>query len=256
MPFGRLPLLFYLARAELSRRYAGTAFGWVWALAAPAALVGAMWVALDIGLGMRAVAGPGYGYLLVVGMLPWLALADAVGDGAGSVVRAPHLVKKTVFQVELLPLASVLTAFMVHLALMALVIPAFALAGALSWKTLWMLPFFMALGAVIAAGLAFAAASLNVIVRDTGALVPFLLTIWFWLTPIVWPLSQVPEAWRWLALINPMAVVIEGYRAAILGSGSFVGLADVALAVAVAGGLVALGALVFATLRPSFADAM
>ena len=253
--FQRLPLLLYLARSELQRRYAGSAGGLLWALFPPLALMGVMWFALDIGLGMRAAAGPDYGLALVIGLLPWLAFADAVGDSTSSVIRAPHLVKKTVFPVALLPLASVVAAFLVHLALAVIALAVMAYLGRLSFSALF-LPIWILLGFCLSCGIALIVSSVNVIVRDMGSLTPFLVTIWFWLTPIVWPLKQVPQDWRWLAALNPMAIVVEGYRAAIMGADLPFAMTNIIGALAGALLLCLLGSALFSSLRPTFADAL
>jgi ABC-type polysaccharide/polyol phosphate export permease len=251
-----LRLLNYLALSELSRRYAGTVGGALWAVASPAALIGVMWVALDFGLQMRVVVGSEYGVTLAVGMLCWLFLADVMGDAPQTVVRAPHLVKKTLFSVELLPLAGVLSALMVHAVLVILAALVLLALGKLSLATLWTLPLWMSLVVLLSVGLSLLTSALNVIVRDTGSTTPFLMSLWFWLTPIVWPLSQLPVEWRGVALANPMAVAIDGYRYALLGAPLTFGVGSAALAFAVGFCLVALGALVFSHLRQSFADSL
>ena len=89
-----------------------------------------------------------------------------------------------------------------------------------------------------------------------GSLTPFLVTIWFWLTPIVWPLKQVPQDWRWLAALNPMAIVVEGYRAAIMGADLPFAMTNIIGALAGALLLCLLGSALFSSLRPTFADAL
>lgn len=254
MAAGRLPLLGYLARSELQRRYAGTAGGAAWTVLAPLALIGAMWLALDVGLGLRA-STPMFGLNLVIGMVAWLVFADSVGDATSAVTRNPHLVKKVVFPVELLPLASVLSSLIVHLCVVAAVGAALAIGGSLHLALAWTLPFWIALALVMSAAIAFIVAGLNVVVRDTQAIAPFLITIWFWLTPIVWPVARLAPEQRWLAGLNPMAVVVEGYRTALTGA-PYPFDAIVVAAAAAAAILCAGGALLFVTLRPSFADSL
>jgi lipopolysaccharide transport system permease protein/teichoic acid transport system permease protein len=252
----RLQLLLYLAGAELARRHAGTAGGMLWAIAAPLGLIAAMWVALDLGLGLRVLLGPDYSLMLVLGMLPWLMFADTVGDATSAIVRAPHLVKKTVFPVELLPLTSVVAAMAVHGVLVLLAMAALALLGRLTPSGLPVLLLSLALCAALAAGIALALAGLNVLVRDVGATVPFALTVGFWLTPVIWPLAKVPAEFRWLVALNPMAIVVEGYRSALLGTSFPFTALQVAGAVALTAIVLAFGAWLFRVLRHSFADAL
>jgi lipopolysaccharide transport system permease protein len=256
MPKVNLSLLAYLARTDIQRRHAGTVGGMAWAIVAPIALVGAIWFALDIGLGMRSKIGPGYGIALVIGIGAWMAFADVVGDSTSSVVRSPHLVKKVFFPVEFLPLSSVVSAYVIHMALLVFICIIVIATGHFSPSRIWMLPFFMIVSLVTSTGMALLVSSLNVLVRDTAAIAPVLTTIWFWLTPIVWPLSQVPENWQSAVALNPMALVVEGYRAAITGSALPFGIQSVAISMAVSLMLLACGSLLFRSLRPAFGDAL
>lgn len=256
MALGRLQLLAYLARSELQRRHAGSMGGVAWTVIAPMALIGAMWFALDIGLGMRAAAGPGFGTALIVGMVGWLAFADSVSDSTSSVLRNPHLVKKMVFPIELMPLASVAAAYIVHLVILAILALVLALLGQLDLRFIWALPLCMALSIAVSSGIALTVSSLNISVRDTQAAAPFITTVWFWLTPIVWSPAQLPQAWRSVVGLNPMAVVVEGYKTALTGSTFPFDATTTGASLVVAALLCAAGAALFATLRPSFADSI
>jgi lipopolysaccharide transport system permease protein len=256
MPKVNLSLLAYLARTDIQRRHAGTVGGMAWAVVAPIALVGAIWFALDIGLGMRSKVGPGYGIGLVIGIVAWMAFADVVGDSTSSVVRNPHLVKKVFFPVEFLPLSSVVSAYVIHLALLLFICAVVFATGHFSPSRFWTLPFFMIVSLVTSTGIALLVSSLNVLVRDTAAIAPVLTTIWFWLTPIVWPLSQVPENWQSVVALNPMALVVEGYRSAITGSALPFGIQSIGISMAVSLLLLTGGSLLFRSLRPAFGDAL
>lgn len=252
----RLQLLVYLARSELQRRHAGSAGGIAWTVISPMALIGAMWFALDIGLGMRATAGPGFGAALIVGMVGWLAFADSVSDATTSVLRNPHLVKKVVFPIELMPLATVAASFAIHVVLLIVLALALAAIGQLDLRMVWTLPLWMAQSIVVSSGIALIVSALNVSVRDTQAVAPFLTTIWFWLTPVVWSTSLLPSSWLWIVALNPMAMVVEGYKSALTGSpllfslpsicGSLLGTVLICIA----------GAWLFAALRQDFADSI
>jgi lipopolysaccharide transport system permease protein len=256
MQRSQLSLFAYLVRAELRRRHAGSVGGVVWTLVAPTTLIGVMWLALDFGLGLRSLVGPGYGIALVVGMTAWLAFSDSVLDATGVVVRNPHLVKKVLFPVELLPVASVASSFAIHLALAALVLILLLALGHFAVGLVWTLPIWIALSALLAAGMAFLVAGLNVFLRDVQAIAPFAVTVWFWLTPIVWPISAIPPDKLWLAGLNPMAIVVEGYRGALTGTSLPFDMGAVFLAFATAGAAFLIGAWLFRRLRPDFADAL
>lgn len=251
-----MKLLVYLARSELQRRHAGSFGGAAWTLMSPIVLVGAMWFALDTGLGMRAVAGPGFGIALVVAMIAWLPFADSVSDATTSVVRNPHLVKKMVFPIVLMPLATVLAAFAVHIILLCVLMAALALLGHLDLTKVWTLPLWMLQSTVLTAGIALIASSLNVSIRDTQAITSVLTAICFWLTPVVWSLRLIDPSYHWLIGLNPMAVVVEGYRMALTGAPFPFDLASTGASMLISLLFGAVGGWLFAALRPSFADSI
>ena len=83
---------------------------------------------------------------------------------------------------------------------------------------IWSLPLFLLLAVITTLGVSFLLSAMNVAYRDVGYLIPFLMRLWFFLTPIVYPASQLPEAYRWIYALNPMVAVVEGFRFALLSS--------------------------------------
>ena len=220
----RLRLCAYLTRMEFEKRFAGTAGGKVWLFVGPLATIAIIWIALDFGLGLRATSGPQYGASLAIGLTVWLYFSEAINSSVSSIVGSPHLVKKVVFPVALLPLTNVLAAFAVHLLLLAVVFLTLTLQGNGISSTILTLPFWGLCLFVLTAGLSTLAAAMNVVFRDVGAFLPNAISFLFWLSPIVWPIANVPEAWRAIAYLNPVAVITEGYRYALLGGQHGVGI--------------------------------
>jgi lipopolysaccharide transport system permease protein len=254
MQLGQLRLTLFLARSELSRRYAGTIGGVAWTVFGPLAVIAVIWFALDVGLGLRAASGPDFGYRLVIALVAWQFFGDAVNDATGSVMRNPHLVKKMVFPVHLLPLASVASSLYVHLALLAALVLALAVIRGIPSFTLLQLPFWIMLSALMSVAIGMIAASLNTMYRDAGPMVPFLINLLFWLSPIIWPLEKLTEEWRAIAMWNPMAVILEGYRAALLGTTSIINISHTLVVTGILIAAVAGSASIFQFFRPHFAD--
>ncbi len=250
----RLRLTLFLARTELSRRYAGTIGGVAWTVIGPLTVIAVIWFALDVGLGLRAASGPDFSYRLVVALVAWQFFSDTVNDATGSILRNPHLVKKVVFPVQLLPLTSAVSSLYVHLALLAVLVVSLVMLRGEPSLSILQLPLWIGLATLISVTVGLLTASLNTVYRDTGPLVPFLVNLLFWLSPIIWPLEKLPDAWKAIAIWNPMTVVIEGYRAALLGTPPVIDpwhAATMALIMVVAA---CCAAFVFNLLRPLFAD--
>lgn len=248
-------LLRQLVRHDVRGRYAGSMGGFLWSFAHPLFQLGLFWFAF--GLVMRIPLGPGaptdrFAIFLFSGLLPWMAVQEGVQRGTTAITDNAELVKKVRFPPFLLVLSVVLAA-LVHEAIAALVFVLVLLGlGELSWPTLpWLLvalPLQLALVTGLAAGLAV----LQVFVRDIAQLLGMLMMALFYLTPIVYPLTIVPERLaRWLEL-NPLTALIQLYRAALLGGEApTVGLWVLALTALVS---LALGGLFFRKAREQFAD--
>jgi lipopolysaccharide transport system permease protein len=190
------------------------------------------------------VPSEGYPYAVFAfaGVLPWTYFAEAARRGALGLVGDANLVRKIYFPRLIVPLANVLAplvdfavAFVVFLGVMLW----YGIAP--TWKLLMVLPL---LGVTLSLSLAISLwmAPINVRFRDITHTIPFLLQIWMYGSPIVYPLSMVPEQWRTLYSLNPMVGVIEGFRWSLLGKGSLdlfsLGVSVIIIAVALVAGLV------------------
>jgi ABC-type polysaccharide/polyol phosphate export permease len=250
----QLRLAWFLAKADLQKRFAGTIGGAVWAGIGPILMIGVVWFALDIGLGLRVSIGPDYGLRLVVALVAWQMVSETITDGATSISRNPHLVTKIVFPVGLLPVASALAATIVHCALVVAVMLMLAIMGQLSWSTVWLLPLAFGYLFILVSVIAVICATLNVVARDTGAIVPFFIAAAFWLTPIVWTIDRLPTEWRAIAFLNPFSLAIDGYRAALLGSPLPFGFGTAAVGLGITACLGGTALYVFHLFRGDFAD--
>jgi len=152
-------------------------------------------------------------------LLPWSYFASALARSSSSVVNSSNLVTKIYFPRLLIPLAAAVSpvvdlifSFVVLLFLMAWfnIAPTFGLLA---------LPFFLGLAMLTALAVGLWSSAINVRYRDVGNIVPFLIQVWLYASPVAYPLSIVPQKWRLLYGLNPMVGVIEGFRWALLGKG-------------------------------------
>lgn len=214
----KLALCAYLTRMEFDRRFAGSVGGKIWMFASPLAAIAVIGSALHFGLGSRASMDPHYGVSLTIALCAWLFFADAVNASTSTIVASPHLVKKVVFPVALLPISATLAIFIVHLCVLGAVIGVLLIQGkTIGWSILY-LPFWALCLLLITAGFALATAGMNVVLRDMSAIVPNLIGLLFWITPIVWPAGNAPASLQLLVKLNPLGVVFDGYRHALIGT--------------------------------------
>ena len=245
-------LLYFLAWRDVKVRYKQATLGVAWVILQPILTV-TLFTILFGRLLKAPSQGVPYAVFVFAALLPWQLFATALNKSGNSVVLNEQLVTKVYFPRILLPVASVLAslidfavAFLVLLVLLFYygIVPSAALA---------LLPLFMlaALGTGLAAGLWLSA--LNARYRDVQHLLPFLTQFWFFATPIAYSSTLVPESWRTVLGLNPMAGVAEGFRWALLGQELTVGpmiLVSVGLSTALLVG----GLLYFLRMETTFAD--
>ena len=210
-------LLYFLVRRELTVRYKQTLLGATWAVLQPlmTMVVFSVFLGRLAGVPSDDIPYPVFAYL---GLLPWTYFSGTVSRCSASIVANQSLLGKVYFPRVLIPLSATLAA------LVDFAIAACVLVGLMLWfglppalSSLLYLPL-TALTATLALGVGMWLAALNVQFRDVQQATPFLLQIWMFATPIVYPGSLVPERYRFVYELNPMAGVIAAYRASALGT--------------------------------------
>ena len=212
-------LIASLVRRDVLGRYRGSLGGAFWTLIHPLLLMAAYYFVFSVVLRVRFGAREGSGdfvFYFLCGMLPWLAFSEAVGRSPNIVIEHSNFVKRVVFPLEILPLNLTLTGLVTEF--FALLIFVAALLGSgrgLHWTALYF-PLILVPQLLLTAGLCWFLAALGVFLRDIGQIMGFVLTVWFFVTPICYPASALPEGWLWLFEKNPMYTIVEAYRALFL----------------------------------------
>ncbi|HKN90986.1 MAG TPA: ABC transporter permease [Acidimicrobiia bacterium] len=215
---GHHELLLNLVRLELKAKYKASALGFAWSLLNPAMYLVVFYIAFDVILGAGIPRFPIY---LLSGLLVWNFFTAAVTSGTGAVVAGSGLVKKVWFPREILPLASV-GAALVHffLQLLVLIAALSVVRHPVGWAEIPMLPLALFDLILLAAGLVLLPSSSNVYLRDMAHFVELALLAWFWITPIVYPFSQLTKAIGGraaIALVNPVTPIVLVFQRALYG---------------------------------------
>ena len=201
---------------DVTVRYKQTAIGVAWVILQP--LITMLIFTAIFGILAKVPSdGVWYPVFSLTALLPWTYFAQAVTRAGESVVANAKIVSKIYFPRLWLPLAMVVSPLIDFALSMVLLFGLLLYAGIpFSWKVVT-LPVFIFLAMLTALGLSLFTSAMNVKYRDVGHAIPFVIQIWMYLSPIVYPVSLVPEHWRWLYGLNPMVGVIEGFRWALLG---------------------------------------
>jgi ABC-type polysaccharide/polyol phosphate export permease len=247
-----------LTLRDLQARYRESAGGVLWAVLHPLVLLllytFVFSTVLQIRLGPEA-GTPYFAIFLLVGLLPWQAVHEALTRSTTVLLEHPTLVKRTPFPTEILPAFVTLSALVTQLVATALLIGLLVALGHPPRASLALFPLLLALQAALTLGLGWALASLNVYLRDVGHVLGIGLTLWVFLTPIFYPSTLFPPAARFLLLANPLAILVEAYRA-ILIRAAWPDPGPLLLLIVAAAALLGGGFWLFRRLEPGFADVM
>lgn len=211
-------LLLSLIRLELKSKYKASALGFAWSLLNPAMYLVVFYIAFDVILGGGIARFPVY---LLSGLLVWNFFTTALNSGTGSLVAGAGLVKKVWFPREVLPLASVGAALVHFFLQLGVLIAALAiLRHPIGWTELPLLPLALLDLIFLAAGLSLLFAVANVYLRDMAHFVELALMAWFWVTPIIYPFTQLTKVLRGhmvVALLNPVTPLVLTFQRVLYG---------------------------------------
>lgn len=244
-------LLWVLTLRDIKVRYKQTVLGFAWAIIQP---VMTMIVFSIFFGGLAKMPSDGYPYPVFVyaALLPWTFFANAISNSAGSLIGSSQLVSKVYFPRLIIPLASI-GSWLIDFAIAAFILLILMLIYGVSWSlNLLAAPLLIVAVIFTALGVGTFISALNVAYRDFRYVVPFMVQLWMYITPVVYPASLVPERWQWLYYLNPMAGLIEGFRAVFLGKAFDFAALGLSFAVAVL--LFIIGVAYFERVERRFAD--
>jgi lipopolysaccharide transport system permease protein len=246
-------LFYVLAWRDISVRYKQTVIGILWALIQPF-LTMIIFTIIFGHLAKMPSTGVPYPLLVFAGILPWQFFSSSLSGASQSLVGNANLISKVYFPRLIIPASAVVTALVDFLI-------SFALMGAtMVWYQEWptwrilLLPVFVLVAFITALGPGLLITALNVKYRDFRYIIPFLLQLGIYVSPVGWSSSAVPPEWRLLYSLNPMVGVIDGFRWALLGGQNEINVPGLLLSLGVTALLLWAGIAYFRRMERSFAD--
>ena len=210
-------LLYFLTKRDIKVRYKQTVLGGLWAIIQPAFTM----IVFTLFFGRLAKVpseGMPYPIFVYAGLLLWTYFANAVSNSGNSLVGSANLITKIYFPRLIVPasasLAGLLDFFIAMFVLGVLMIHYHFVPGIIG---IFLFPFLVGLTFLCALGVGLWLSAMNVQYRDIRYVIPFLVQIWMFVSPVIYPVSIVNERYQWLLALNPMAGLIKAYRASILG---------------------------------------
>ncbi|WP_292142001.1 ABC transporter permease [Butyrivibrio sp.] len=207
---------------DFKKRYAGSYMGIVWALAQPVITVIMYYIIFDVVFQSRAEAVSDgvevpYVLMLTAGLVPWFFFSEALTNGTTSLLEYNYLVKKVLFKISILPIIKIIAAMFIHvffICVLLLIACVYGYYPSVYWIQIL---YYMACEFILVLSLSYATSAIVVFFRDLLQIINIGLQLFQWFTPILWNINIVPDRFKWIFKLNPMAYIVEGYRNAIYG---------------------------------------
>lgn len=253
--YERRAQIYNLTKRDFNSKYVGSFLGFTWAFLEPLALTLLIWAVFGLGFRVNPSGDVPFVVYLIPGMAAFNFFSATIGASSNVIMSFSFLVKKVKFRVAILPIIKISSALIIHTIFMMVVLVIICANGI--WPSFYWfqviyytfsLLFFML-------GLSWLLSAIGVFVRDISHVIQILLTFGFWMTPIFWNISMIPEKYRILLWLNPMFYIVQGYRDSLIYKIPFwEHPAHMAFYWVASSVMLLVGILVFKKLRPHFAD--
>ncbi len=250
--------IWQLTKRDYKNRYVGSAFGFVWTILQPLAMITVLWLVFakafqrgDLADGVPFIAW------LTVGMIVWEFFSEVIKSATKVFNSYSYLVKKINFRIAVLPIVKILSSLFVHIIFVFIAIAIILFAG-VDFSLYWFqFLYYLVAMLLMILGISWITSSLQVFFQDTEQIVSIFLRFGFWLTPIFWQIDFLPESYRFWFKLNPMFYIVEGYRNSFIYEIPF--WQDLNLTIyfwALTIFFLVVGGLLFRRLRPHFSDVL
>ncbi|WP_242867752.1 ABC transporter permease [Clostridium sp. Marseille-P299] len=210
-------LMWRLSKNDFKTKYAGSYLGIIWAFIQPIVTILVYWFVFEYGLKNGSpIEGVPYILWFIAGLVPWFFIQEAINSGTSSLVDYSYLVKKIVFNIDILPIVKIISSFYVHLVFIGFAIIMFILKGNLLNVYSLQLFYYIFCTIFLLIGVSYITCSIYAFFKDLSQIIGIILQILMWMTPILWSNTILTGNLRLLAVLNPIFYITEGYRDSLI----------------------------------------
>lgn len=208
--------IFALSVSDFKGRFSGSYLGIFWGVIQPLSTILLFWFVFQVGFRSNPIDGVPFILWLAAGMIPWNYFYDAWFNGTETFHAYGYIVKKVVFNIEVLPLVKALSSAILNLIFNGILIVIYCLYGRFMGFHLFDMLYFSCCLFVLTLGLSYITATLNVFIKDVGQFMGIMLQILMWMTPLMWSYDMIPEKLSWIYKLNPLHYILNGYRESLI----------------------------------------
>ena len=211
-------LIAKLSFNDFKTKYAGSFLGIVWAFIQPLITIFVYWFAFQVGLRSQDVGNFPFALWFMAGLIPWFFFSDGLNGGTNALIDYSYLVKKVVFNIDILPMVKVISAVFVHVFFVIFLLVMYTLYGYFPGVYAIQIVYYSICLFCLVLGLSYITAPLVVFFRDLGQIVNIILQVGVWMTPILWNIDtmQVSDTIKKLLKLNPVYYIVQGYRDSLI----------------------------------------
>jgi len=244
---------------DFRSRYLSSFVGLPWAFIQPASYVFIIWVAFTYGLRSGSTdSGVPFAPWLMTAIIPWMFISQTIIVSCMALPEYAYLIKKTHFNVGLIPVVKVLSGMIVHVIMVGIIALLLIFYFGMHPTVYWLQIFYYLFATfLLLTGIAWFVSSVNIFIQDMGHIVQIVTSMLFWATPIVWPFTMLHGNMKYIALLNPFFYITEGYRYTFIEEQWFFNFPEMNIFFwSVTAGIILLGVFTFKKLKPDFGDVL
>lgn len=256
--FNSRSLIWNLAKNDFKTKYAGSYLGIIWAFIQPVVTILLYWFVFGFGLKAGSpIKDVPFILWFITGLVPWFFFQEGIMNATTCMMEYSYLVKKVVFKISVLPIIKIISALFIHV-----VFVIFLMVVAISYKVkfgiiTFQLIYYSFCTFILMLGISYATSAIVLFFKDLTQIISIFLQIGMWMTPIIWSYTIIPEKYQWIAKLNPMFYIVEGYRDTLLNHVWFWDrYYQTALFWVITLICFGAGALIFKKLKPHFSDVL
>ena len=209
-------LLFSLAFKDFQRKFAGSFLGTAWAFIQPILTMLIYWIVFQYAFKSQDVGDVPFILWFMAGMIPWLYISEAIQITGNTFLEYSYLVKKVIFNIDILPLVKIISSFFIHCFFLAFLLILCVFFGKIPDIYIIQLPYYLFCLIVFVYGVGLLTSSIMIFFRDLGQIISIILLAGMWATPIAWNITIFPEHVQKILKLNPFFYLVEGYRDAFV----------------------------------------
>ena len=201
---------------DFKKKYSGSALGMAWPYIQTIMTVIIYWCVFQFGLRVGGAGGVPFLAWFITGYMPWMLFSDIISSSIGCMPEYSYIVKKVVFNIDIIPLSKIIGCMFIHGVFLLIVLGVAFAYGIFTGVYLLQVIYYLGALLLLVIPLAFLCSTVSVFFKDFAQGIGIILNMLMWVTPIVWDFSVVPEKWSFLFKINPIFYIVNGFRESIL----------------------------------------